>query len=126
MCIQIVSNFKEKRQEGVGPPFIRDARVPSDLPCARKGLAVPAAVGPVVVVELLPLLQPPIELFDRGDDHPLQLPVELLIIDPIGSLAFPVEIGAPGPNAMLDAFVERASGTETRTHCRCRSGCTGR
>ncbi len=56
-------------------------------------LTTQAAMGAVVVIELLPLLQALIELLDVGDDHPLELPVELFVVDPMGSLALPVEMG---------------------------------
>jgi hypothetical protein len=70
-------------------------------------LAVQSAVRTVVVVVVLPLLQTVGEQVGVVDDLALEEPVELLGVDPVGSLHFPIEPGCAGFDAdVVDAEVE--------------------
>src|SRR5215469_16560808 len=55
------------------------------------GLAAEGAVGPMVVVEGLPLGELVVEQSGVVDDDALELAVELLAVDPVGALDFPGE-----------------------------------
>jgi len=69
-------------------------------------LAVQAAVGTVVVVEVLPLLELVVEDLGVVDHHPVQEAVELLGIDAVGALDLAVEPGRSGLDVdMAGAFV---------------------
>jgi hypothetical protein len=71
------------------------------------GLAAQAAVGPVVVVEVLPLAQLVVEDLGVIDHHPVQQLVELLSIDPVGALDLAVEPRWPRLDVVVaDAFVQ--------------------
>ena len=54
-------------------------------------LAAEAAMGPIVVVEVLPFLELVVEQLGVVDDDALELPVELLAVDPVGSLDLAVQ-----------------------------------
>ena len=45
----------------------------------------------IVVVEVLPLLQPLVEELGRVDDHPVEPAIELFAVDSVGSLHLSVE-----------------------------------
>ena len=55
------------------------------------GLAVEAAVGPVVVVEVLPLLELVVEHLGVVDDHAVQQPVELLGVNAMRALHLAIQ-----------------------------------
>ena len=62
----------------------------------------------LVVVEAFPFLKPLVEFLGTGDDHLFQLPIELFVVDPMGSFRLPVEVGSAGPNvAVLNALIQR-------------------
>src|SRR5829696_9323898 len=68
-------------------------------------LAVQAAVGPVIVVEVLPLAQLVVEELGVVDHHPVQQAVELLDIDAMGALDLAVESRGAGLDVdMADAL----------------------
>jgi hypothetical protein len=68
-------------------------------------LAVQAAVGPVVVVEVLPLLELVVEHLGVADDHAVQQAVELLGVDTVG----PFDLAIQSRGAGLDIDVAGAS-----------------
>ena len=53
-------------------------------------------MGSVVVVEVLPFLEAVVEEFGVVDHYPFEHSVELFLVDPMGSLDFPVEAGGGG------------------------------
>ena len=69
------------------------------------GLAVEAAVGPVVVVEVLPLAELVVEHLGVVDHDPLEQAVELLGVDAVGPFDLAVEPWGAG----LDVDVAGAS-----------------
>jgi hypothetical protein len=72
------------------------------------GLAAQAAVGAVVVVEVLPLPQLVVEDLGVVDHHPVQELVELLVVDAMGALDFAVEPRGPGFDVVVaDASVQQ-------------------
>jgi hypothetical protein len=48
-------------------------------------------VGAVVVVEVLPLAEPFVEQRRGVDHHPIEHPVELLFVDPVGAFDLAVQ-----------------------------------
>ena len=64
-------------------------------------------MGPLKVVEVLPGLEPAVKLIEAGDDHSLELAMELFTVDSVRAFRLPVQVGASRPDvAVLDAFVE--------------------
>ncbi len=64
-------------------------------------------MGPVEVVEVLPLLQLVVEQFGVVDDDAVEHPVELFFVDPVRSLHLAVESGGRRPDVdVADAPVE--------------------
>ena len=71
------------------------------------GLAVQAAMGPVVVVEVLPLAELVVEDLGVINHDPVQEPVELLGVDAMGALDLAVEPGRSRLDVdMADALVQ--------------------
>ena len=69
-----------------------------------RGLPAEGAVGPIVVVVVLPLLEPVVEQTDIVDDLPFQEPVELLAVDPVGNRSTVLlSRGVVGPMVMWPA-----------------------
>jgi hypothetical protein len=60
------------------------------------GLSVEAAVGSVEVVEVVPILELVVEQFGFVDDDPVEYPVELFIVDAMGSFYLAVETRSCG------------------------------
>jgi hypothetical protein len=83
------------------------------------GLAAEAAMGAMVVVEVLPFLELVVEQLGVVDDDALELPVELLAVDPVGSLDLAVQLRRGGLDVDVpDAAVGQVpveSGLELRT-----------
>src|SRR5829696_8405604 len=70
-------------------------------------LAAEAAVGPVVVVEVLPLAELVVEELGVVDHDPVQEAVELFAVDAVGALDLAVEPGRPGLDVdMADAPIQ--------------------
>lgn len=64
-------------------------------------------MGPFKVVEALPGLEPAIEFIEAGDDHSLELTIELFVVDSVRPFCLPVQIGTARPNvAVLDALID--------------------
>jgi hypothetical protein len=84
-------------------------------------LAVKSAVGAVVVVLVLPLLQLLGEQVDVVDDLAVEEPVELLGVDPVGAFDLAVQSWCAGSELdVVDAFVEQVpveGGTEFGPNC---------
>jgi hypothetical protein len=66
-------------------------RLPFQLQSLLGGLASQRSVGSMVVVVVLPLLELVVEDLGVVDDDPIEALVELFVIDPLGSLYFPVQ-----------------------------------
>jgi hypothetical protein len=71
-------------------------------------LPVEAAVGAMVVVEVLPLLELVVKDVGIVDDHAVKEPVELFGVDAVRALDLPVEPRCAGLDVdVTDALVER-------------------
>jgi hypothetical protein len=70
----------------------------SSAAVVRWGLAAEAAVRPMVVVEVLPLVELVVEQGGVVDEDTFELAVELFAVDAVGALDLPVEPRCCGPD----------------------------
>jgi len=64
-------------------------------------------VGPIVVIEILPFPYFFVEELRIVDDHAVQHPIELILIDPVAAFDFPIQPRVSGPNIdVLDSLVQ--------------------